>query len=56
MSLLRMPWRRPAPAPAPSREEDVSDEALADDVLVNLGSLDDLDAAVGRLEARYRNG
>ncbi|GAB3730416.1 dephospho-CoA kinase [Silanimonas algicola] len=26
--------------------------ALADDVLVNLGSLDELDAAVGRLEAR----
>ena len=30
--------------------------ALADDVLVNLGSLADLDAAVGRLDARWHLG
>lgn len=30
--------------------------ALADDVVVNLGSLADLDAAVGRLDARWQHG
>jgi two-component system sensor histidine kinase TctE len=30
MSLLRLPWRRPAAPFAPSREDEVSDEALAD--------------------------
>lgn len=30
--------------------------ALADDVIVNLGSLADLDAAVGRLDARWHHG
>ena len=31
-------------------------QALADDVIVNLGSLADLDAAVGRLDARWHRG
>jgi dephospho-CoA kinase len=30
--------------------------ALADDVIVNLGSLQELDAAVGRLDARWHPG
>ena len=30
--------------------------ALADDVIVNLGSLQDLDAAVGRLDDRWQHG
>ena len=30
--------------------------ALADDVIVNLGSLQDIDVAVGRLDARWRKG